>query len=123
MSFGVKISVPGVDVKTATPEQCVVHSAYPHLKVFGTGVLNYTTVGDPTETFGVTHNLGYKPSFHAYINRDTDPADTYLILPVVGAADGISISSTNTDLTVTVTGYSAGVVMIVKYYIFYDPAA
>lgn len=30
--FGFKVSLPGFDVKTATPEQCSVHSSYPPLK-------------------------------------------------------------------------------------------
>ena len=31
--WGLKISLPGYDVKTATPEQCSVHSSYDSLKV------------------------------------------------------------------------------------------
>lgn len=30
--FGFKLSLPGYDVKTASPEQCAVHSSYPPLK-------------------------------------------------------------------------------------------
>lgn len=30
--FGFKVSLPGYDVNTATPEQCAVHSSYPPLK-------------------------------------------------------------------------------------------
>jgi hypothetical protein len=32
-SFGLKISLPGYSVETATPEQCSVHSSYDTLKV------------------------------------------------------------------------------------------
>lgn len=31
--YGLKISLPGYDVKTATPEQCSIHSSYDSLKV------------------------------------------------------------------------------------------
>lgn len=32
MSYIAKVSLPGIDVKSATPEECVVHSQYPPLK-------------------------------------------------------------------------------------------
>jgi hypothetical protein len=57
--FAFKISLPGYDVKTATPEQCAVHSSYPSPKAkldqtpphVGLLVVDFTG----TVTQGVTH--------------------------------------------------------------------
>lgn len=59
--FGMKISLPGYDVKTATPEQCAVHSSYPPFKAklnqspdhFGLLIVDFTA----TVTQNVTHTL------------------------------------------------------------------
>jgi hypothetical protein len=59
--FGFKVSMPGYDVNTATPEQCAVHSSYPPLKAkleqspahFALLNIDFTA----TVAQGVTHTL------------------------------------------------------------------
>ena len=71
--YGFKISLPGYDIDTATPEQCIIHSGYPCIKTklnntpahFGNYDLTWGS--DPslgeTEILSVAHGLGYTP-FH-----------------------------------------------------------
>jgi hypothetical protein len=55
MTWGIKVSKPGIDVKTATPDQLVMNSEYLSLKIAHSAL----TTGDGT----YTHNLGYAPAF------------------------------------------------------------
>lgn len=69
--FGLKISLPGYDVATATPEQCAVHSSYPPLKAkvgqskphIATVKVNFTA----TVTQSVTHTLYSIPHGYGYV--------------------------------------------------------
>lgn len=69
--FGVKISLPGYDVASATPEQCAVHSSYPPIKAktgqtnphIATVKVNFTA----TVTQGVTHTLYSIPHGYGYV--------------------------------------------------------
>lgn len=69
--IGLKISLPGYDVLTATPEQCAVHSSYPPLKAklnqpnphVATLTVNFTT----TVTQNVTHTVYSIPHGYGYI--------------------------------------------------------
>lgn len=81
--YGMKISLPGYDVHTAEPHQCVVHSGYPCLKtwtgyraatytspagffLYGTVTINFNNdppAGTPTSIFTLEHDLGdYTPA-------------------------------------------------------------
>lgn len=69
--YGVKISLPGYDVGSATPEQCAVHSSYPPIKAktgqssphIATVKVNFTA----TVTQGVTHTLYSIPHGYGYV--------------------------------------------------------
>lgn len=74
--FGLKISLPGVDIKTATPEQCSVHSSYDTMKVkldsnnpqFGNILVTFAD-NPQTGTFPIYtihHGYGYIPAFYLY---------------------------------------------------------
>jgi hypothetical protein len=140
--YGIKISLPGFDVDTATPEQCALHSAYACPKV----KLNQTPAhfGTYTHTFGsnpadgvtvlksVVHGLGYKP-MHFVLIKDTVGGDT-ITLPLPGAygtANQIYARSTTTTLNISLQrapGTAAiedltGVVFVFKYYIFVENGA
>jgi hypothetical protein len=78
MSYGLKISLPGYDVKTATPEQCVVHSSYPPFKSkinqpnphFGTLEVAFTSgiTQNVTHTvYSIPHNYTYIPFTFPFI--------------------------------------------------------
>lgn len=77
-NFGMKVSLPGVEVQDATPEQCVLHSSYPCPKVDTRpgsedptnpkhfGLVNINFQNDPsdgfTRLFTITHGYDYIPS-------------------------------------------------------------
>jgi hypothetical protein len=83
MTYVAKISLPGYDVKIATPEQCVIHSSYPPLKAkvdqpsphIATLVVDFTA----TVTQGITHTLLTIPHEYGY---------TPLLLPNIVFNDG-----------------------------------
>lgn len=64
MAYGIKISLPGFDAKTATTEQLAVTSDKSMLKQERKGTTTYTFSGSPAAVtiLTVTHNLGYVPA-------------------------------------------------------------
>lgn len=70
--YGLKVSLPGYDVNTATPEECAIHSAYasPKVKIDATprhyGTVRITFNSDTpnnvdTAVYTVPHGYGYTP--------------------------------------------------------------
>lgn len=119
--FGLKISKEGVDVKDAFPEECIVHSEFPQLKVFATGSTQKVISGSP-DTIVVDHNLGYRPLFVVYCNRSgLDGAGEYHLVPIY-QVKVVRAYSTTTQLIVEVLNQNGDTVKI-KYYIFYDTLA
>ncbi len=71
-----KISLPGYDVDSATPEQCAYHSGftYEFIKNGLEGYITYTSpnpiVANTTYTVAtITHNLGYVPEFQVFMSE------------------------------------------------------
>lgn len=139
--YGIKISLPGYDVKTATPEQCVIHSGYacPKMKLgqtpahFGT----YTKVWASDPGDGVTvlktinHALGYKPMIAVMINFDRTGDGDIVMMPLP-AQGGLSLQiyayATTADLKIAINRAAAGTnptgeTWIFKYYIFVENGA
>jgi len=80
--YGIKISLPGFDVKTATPEQCVLHSGFDTFKVkraatpahFGVVQLFFATEptnGTTTNIFEMEHGYDYRPSCMVHMDDGT----------------------------------------------------
>lgn len=70
--FGFKVSLPGYDVASATPEQCAVHSSYPPIKSktnqtnphFALLSVDFTatvTQGITHTLYAINHGYGYIP--------------------------------------------------------------
>jgi hypothetical protein len=78
IDFGIKISRPGFDVNTATPEQLAFSSKYKTFKIHerGNGTVN-SSVSSGLIT--IPHNLDYVPAFLVHV----DPSQTgrYCIAP------------------------------------------
>lgn len=66
LDYGLKVSKPGYDVKTATPAQLVFSSKYPTLRVHTKGSGTITHTGGRTVT--IVHGLGYVPMFMVHGN-------------------------------------------------------
>jgi hypothetical protein len=76
MAYGIKISLPTFDVKTATTEQLAITSEKSMLKQERKGSTTYTFSGSPATAtiLTVNHNLGYVPAalatwFRSSLNR------------------------------------------------------
>lgn len=87
-----KISLPGYDVKTATPEQCAVHSSYPTFKSKieqspphrGLLVVDFTSgiTQNVTHTvYSIPHGYSYTPFTFPFIVATGNP---FLGTPIVG---------------------------------------
>lgn len=66
LDYGLKVSKPWYDVKTATPAQLVFSSKYPTLRVHTKGSGTITHTGGRTVT--IAHGLGYVPMFMVHGN-------------------------------------------------------
>lgn len=95
MDYGIKISKPGYDVKTATPQQLVFSSKYQTLKIHtqGSGTIRHST-GRRVQIY---HGLGYVPAYIVHSQADPfiasiygDPSD-YFIHPVYPAIGGCHV--------------------------------
>lgn len=77
-NYGIKVSRPGYDVKTATPEQLSFSSKYSTFKIQsrGSGTVNSASGGGLAT---IAHGLGYTPAFLVHV----DPGQTgnYLMAP------------------------------------------
>ena len=138
--YGFKISLPGFDVKTATPEQCAVHSSFTNFKAkagqddphWATLDVDFTATVTQNVThtvYSFTHGYTYIPAALAMIDFTTNAsAKVYGIgYAAVGANLLIEAYTTSTQFIVTVydnanfTGANAR--LLVSYYIFADPGA
>jgi len=76
--YGIKVSQPGYDVKTATPSQLVFSSKYQTLKIHSQGSGTVTHSGGRIAT--INHNLGYIPQFLVHLSLPSQA--TYYIAPI-----------------------------------------
>ena len=110
--YGFKVSQPGYDVKTATPDQLVFSSKYQTLKISsqGSGAIKDST----GRTITIAHNLGYIPIFLVHIAPYGSP--DYYISPhipyVYNANKDVTAWADTTNLYIK-AGDDYG---IVKYY-------
>lgn len=74
--YGIKISRPGFDVNSATPEQLAFSSKYKTLKVYDRGSDTLTVTN---RTITIPHNLGYVPFFLVYSQLDSNADSAALV--------------------------------------------
>ena len=132
MSWGIKASKPGQDVKIADVKDLYLDTTYPLLKIkqYGTGTLSITDGGSDSDV--ITHNLGFIPKvlvygqyYNIYINAKESDYGQYPIQQQVAGANYSSFVFTvnSTQLTITgafTDGTSNSVTTDYFYYIFYD---
>lgn len=139
-SYGVKISLAGYDVDTATPEQCALDSNYACPKItlnqspahFGIYTKTFSSTPDVGETIltTVNHAFGYKPMHFVLIKFD-DGRGTFVAEPLpaqYGASLQIYAFCTTNDLKIAINRDVAGSdptgeTWTFKYYIFVENGA
>lgn len=133
--YGIKISIAGQDVKTATDAQMVLTSKFPFLKAYAQGSATLTITGAGTFSTTVTHNFGYYPVFVHYAVVDpTSTGDRYFGRFGADAPGGsIGIDSNTTTSTLTIAWQDTSVApgsfetypypVYLYYYLFYDQLA
>ncbi len=84
----IKLSQPTYDVSTATDDQLIWSSDFNMFKIVESGVVTITVpdpmIADQVASTTITHDLGYKPAFLAYITGGTaygTSPDQVLMMP------------------------------------------
>jgi hypothetical protein len=138
--YGVKVSLPGYNVKTATPEQCVIHSNYDTFKVnrhaspahFGVVHVVFNTspgISTTTNIYTKNHPYGYQPSTWVHAEQTTAASVPYLQTIdgelSTGVDDNFIFYATTTQFKIDFVrgGFSTGGSMVgrtynFRYYIF-----
>lgn len=138
--FGFKISLPGFDVQTATPEQCSVHSSYPPLKSktnqdpphFAELDVRFTATlpqNVTTTAYAINHGYNYVPATIPSMSFVDDFGGTYAGIGFIGVGATLVIKAyaTSTQFIVSIydnnswTGTHAQ--LQVSYYIFAENGA
>lgn len=134
-NYGMKISLPGYDVMTATPEQCAVHTGYntPKVDLFADpahfGTVRVTFENDPpsgveTTLYTIPHGLSYTPIVQGsgkFSDGMSEYSGTMPMIPSGTIEMHLKSDDTNVYLT---TYYDAGWgsiignTLTVTYYIF-----
>ena len=67
-NYGLKVTLPGINVGSAGLKDLLFHSKYPLLKIQskGSGSVNLTDGGAGFNIVVATHNLGYQPLFFLF---------------------------------------------------------
>lgn len=133
--YGAKISLPGIDVTTATPEQCAVHSSYPplkcklgedpeHLAVLKVNFTAKVTQGVTHTLYTIPHGYGYIPLTVSSIVFDDGGGTTSVGLGFAGIGANLAINAYSDSTNFYVTIYdnfnwtSSSASLEVSFYIF-----
>jgi len=71
MSYGIKISKPTFNVRTADPKDLVLSSEFNSIKIKEVLQQQFNTGTGVPQTFEINHNLGYTPGYHAFVRIGT----------------------------------------------------
>ena len=135
--YGIKVSKPGSDAKTASLGDLIFHSDYPVLKIKsqGTGQITYTHDGAGNDILVDTHDLGYQPLF-SFMSQwyDIDASvkrNSFRQAPFIDTLSSGSISCdirpyvNNTQLRFSASSFDGmgteSVTLDFIYFIYYDP--
>ncbi|MCR4306244.1 MAG: hypothetical protein NUV73_04135 [Candidatus Daviesbacteria bacterium] len=134
MDYGMKVSKPGFDVKTAADKDLVFSSKFDTFKVHSTGIGSFTANG-ALQTATIAHTLGYLPAFfvfsevHAGFGEPTT-GDFYMMPHSPPASTGgslvtdtiiASIDASNLYIRLGSLVVASGKVINYKWVIFHNP--
>jgi len=135
MSYVAKVSLPGFDVTTPTPEQCAIHSEYPPLKAktgqanphFAMLSVDFTatvTQNTTLNVYAIDHDYGYIPFNFASIEFFDGSSTTVIGIGFAGVGTTLAINAycTSTQFKVDIfdnfNWTNANATLKVSYYIF-----
>jgi len=138
ISYGIKASKPGQDVKTVLDKYAQFSSKFATLKILTKGDTSITTDGSGNGSVTVAHGLNYAPAY--YVFRKGTAQYTYLdassytnsfapvtMVPSIWlpetSTNGLSTFkayTNDTNLVITATGASASTTYNFRYYLFVD---
>jgi len=136
MSYGIKVSLPGVDVKSASIKDLSLTSDFASQKGLLFDRVSYTFSGAPNSKqtlVTINHGLGYIPAFWAYFQDKSSNSNRYDMVPYVaqdsdGFFETITLYMDTQDLKFIFESENSsppdksGDEFIFKYYVFYDDA-
>lgn len=105
-SYGIKVSMPGVDVKTATESQLYFTTRKKQLRV--------AVEEEIVDVFTKAHSLGYAPCVLAYFN---DTGKKYLMNRQIGPVEVGNYVASNASNVI----FSNNTGVSIYYYMFIDP--
>jgi len=139
-NWGIKISLPGIDVTKATPEQCVIHSQYDthkindHASPAHYGVIHVTVQNEPatnstTNVLKINHGYTYRPASFVHINDPLQGSSPYGLTGsyFIGGGNFLNAYTTGTQFRVDLVKGGFGVPMVgeqftIRYYLFAEEA-
>ncbi len=132
--YGIKISVPNIQVELASDIESLFSSKFSTLKILSWGNLSLTTDGSGNGTASVNHNLGYTPA-HFIFRKGTASfsfldTNTYAnaFTPVtqdqsIWMGNSVfNVYSTTTQLVVSASAQTANTTYTFRYYLLVDLA-
>ena len=142
-TYGLKVSKDGYNVTSASNDQLVFNSSQNTLKVILTDTMTVTKNASSDFKLGTyNHNLGYIPSYQAYIDGLSDSGDParftlpYITFPSVGTDVGkimlkVEMYCTDADVKIRIytpqlpsgSGfYASALTYQIKFYLFQETA-
>ena|SRR3990172_4636542 len=123
--YGLKVSKPGYDVKTAADENLLLTTELPNYKVYSSGTFSLTTNGSGEGTAFITHDLGYAPL--NVITIQNSVGGNYRRLNTFFIADQLTYTYTIGTSNIEIRSSTLGSAQLNStfygyYYIFYDPS-
>jgi len=134
-NYGIKISKPSSDVKTATDKDVIFTSKYRSLKVLKWGNFTFNVPDTGNYTHTIAHGLSYAPAFDVFTKGTAAfsflTASTYADAWFnVGGSNrwfqqdghgGIFAYTDSTNLTIQSVGVFKSTTITGRYYIYVDP--
>src|SRR5688572_9363732 len=106
-----KLSLPGIDVETASPEECVIHSSYPNPKInkhanpshrsLISVTFNKTYPSGDTTIYTMAHGYSYTPMVWAVIADRTDQG-IFGFQPYVSGNLAVEVKTDNKNMYIII---------------------
>jgi hypothetical protein len=125
--WGLKVSVSGVDVTTASDDDLLFDSTRNTFKILSTGTATLTVTGTGQFQVQIVHNLGYTPAFLAFVDagagfRSPLPAYAYSALGAITAEYNIVVNATYTRLYINNLSAATPFTNSFRYYLLQQTA-